>query len=186
MMLRLMDMTISLLGLIFICPIIIVLIIFGFMDTGSPFFVQERLGRYQKPFNLWKLRTMQVGTKSVPTHLACPTKVTRYGAFLRQTKLDELPQLWNVLIGDMSFVGPRPSLISQQELTIERARRGIFNVRPGITGLSQICGIDMSTPAELAAMDAKMIENLDLKNYVTYLLKTLAGAGRGDRIRSSK
>lgn len=184
MKLRFLDITLSILGLIFICPIIIVLLVFGFMDTGSPFFVQERLGRYQKPFKLWKLRTMKVGTKSIPTHLACPTEVTRYGAFLRQTKLDELPQLWNVLIGEMSFVGPRPSLLSQRELIVERARRGIFNVRPGITGLSQIYGIDMSTPAELAAMDAKMIENLDLKNYVKYLLKTLAGAGRGDSIRS--
>lgn len=183
MMLRLMDITLSLLGLILIFPIIIVLIIFGFMDTGSPFFVQERLGRYRKPFNLWKFRTMQVGTKSVPTHLACPTEVTRYGAFLRQTKLDELPQLWNVLIGEMSFVGPRPSLPSQRDLIIERARRGVFNVRPGVTGLSQINEIDMSTPSKLAAMDAKMIENLGIKNYLKYLLKTLVGAGQGDRIR---
>jgi lipopolysaccharide/colanic/teichoic acid biosynthesis glycosyltransferase len=97
--------------------------------------------------------------------------------------LDELPQLWNVLKGDMSLVGPRPCLFNQAELIAERAARGVFDARPGITGLAQVQGIDMSTPQLLAETDARMLQNLTMANYFSYLLKTVAGSGSGDRIR---
>ena len=109
--------------------------------------------------------------------------ITQVGAFLRLTKLDELPQLWNVLKGEMSLVGPRPYLFSQVALIVERAERQVFNVRPGITGLAQIQGIDMSTPRLLAETDARMLQDLGLTAYFTYIIKTVTGAGRGDRIR---
>jgi len=103
--------------------------------------------------------------------------------FLRRTKLDELPQLWNVLKGEMSLVGPRPCLFNQHELIAERESRGVFAVRPGITGLAQINGIDMSTPKLLAEVDARMLQDLGARTYFAYIIKTVTGEGRGDRIR---
>ena len=101
-------------------PILALLWILGWLDTGSPLFRQERVGRNQKPFTLVKFRTMRPDTASVATHLADASAVTKLGHFLRRSKLDELPQLWNVLKGEMSLVGPRPCLFSQTELIEER------------------------------------------------------------------
>ncbi|MCB4793754.1 sugar transferase [Pseudomonas sp. NP21570] len=181
-MIRTFDIVLSLLGLVVGAPVLIALAIIGMFDTGSPIFRQVRVGRHQQPFTLVKFRTMAQGTASVPTHLASSSSVTRFGSFLRRTKLDELPQLWNVLKGEMSLVGPRPGLFNQQELTNERAKRGVFAVRPGITGLAQVRGVDMSTPALLAEMDQEMISSLTLAAYVKYIVQTLTGGGSGDRI----
>lgn len=181
-MIRLFDIVLSLLGLVVGAPLLVAVAIIGMFDTGSPIFRQVRVGRHQQPFTLLKFRTMAQGTASVPTHLASSFSVTRFGSFLRRTKLDELPQLWNVLKGEMSLVGPRPGLFNQQELTKERAKRGVFAVRPGITGLAQVRGVDMSTPALLAEMDQKMISSLTLATYVKYIVQTLIGGGAGDRI----
>ncbi len=125
---------------------------------------------------------MPVETKSVATHLVGASSVTKLGAFLRKTKLDELPQLWNVLKGEMSLVGPRPCLFNQQELIDERQARGVFDVRPGITGLAQVNEIDMSTPQKLAEWDQRMIQSLSLRSYFTYILQTVTGKGSGDRV----
>ena len=182
-MIRIFDFVFSLVGLVVGFPVLLVLTIIGLFDTGSPIFRQVRVGRHQKPFTLVKFRTMRVDTASVATHLASSTSITRFGHFLRKTKLDELPQLWNVLKGDMSLVGPRPGLFNQEELTDERAKRGVFNVRPGITGLAQVSEIDMSTPALLAETDQKMINSLTLVDYFKYIFMTVAGKGAGDRVR---
>lgn len=181
-MLRLLDLLIAAIGLILGLPVLVVLFVLGLFDTGSPLFFQMRLGQNQKPFKLVKFRTMTRGVASVATHLADPVAVTKLGTILRRTKLDELPQLWNVLLGDMSLVGPRPCLLTQTELIHERASRGVFDARPGITGLAQIQGIDMSTPVLLAETDARLLENLTASNYFRYILLTLAGSGSGDRI----
>ncbi len=125
---------------------------------------------------------MKVDTASVATHLASSGSITPFGHFLRRTKLDELPQLWNVLKGEMSLVGPRPGLFNQHELTHEREKRGVYAVRPGITGLAQVNKIDMSTPALLAETDQKMIQTLTLSNYFKFILQTVAGKGGGDRV----
>jgi len=177
------DFVFSLLGLVVGFPVLLVLTIVGLFDTGSPIFRQVRVGRHQKPFTLVKFRTMKVDTASVATHLASSASITRFGHFLRKTKLDELPQLWNVLKGEMSLVGPRPGLVNQEELTAERAKRGVFDVRPGITGLAQVNEIDMSTPALLAETDQKMIQSLTVVDYFKYIFKTVAGKGAGDRVR---
>lgn len=126
---------------------------------------------------------MNVKAKSVATHLANSAEITKFGSFLRKSKLDELPQLINVLTGDMSLVGPRPNLFNQTELIEERDKRGVYSVVPGITGLSQINEIDMSTPVELAIKDAEMIQNLTVSDYFKYIFATVGGKGQGDRIK---
>jgi O-antigen biosynthesis protein WbqP len=182
-MTRIFDVLLSLAGLVIGAPILALLWVLSWFDSGSPLFTQERVGRNQKPFTLVKFRTMRPNTASVATHLADVSAVTKLGHFLRRTKLDELPQLWNVLKGEMSLVGPRPCLFNQHELIAERASRGVFAVRPGITGLAQIDGIDMSTPTLLAEVDARMLQDMGARTYFSYIIKTVTGAGRGDRIR---
>jgi O-antigen biosynthesis protein WbqP len=180
---RLLDFVLSAFGLLILSPVLTVLLLFGLMDTGSPLFRQVRVGIHQRPFTLVKFRTMRPDTTSVATHLADASAITHFGRFLRRTKLDELPQLWNVLKGEMSLVGPRPCLPNQSELIKERMQRGIFDVRPGITGLAQISNIDMSTPALLAETDAQMLKTLSVRTYLQYIMLTVLGRGAGDRVK---
>lgn len=182
-MIRIFDFFLALLGLLLSLPILFILLICGLWDTGSPIFKQVRVGHNKKPFVLVKFRTMKVDTASVASHLASSASITKMGHFLRKTKLDELPQLWNVLKGEMSLVGPRPGLFNQEELTQERGERGVYSVRPGITGLAQINEIDMSTPKLLAETDRKMIDELNLSSYFKYIFLTVAGKGSGDRVK---
>lgn len=182
-MIRILDFLAAFFGLLFLWPVLLIVTIVGLFDTGSPIFVQERVGRNKKPFKLVKFRTMSVNTQSVASHLASASSITKFGAFLRKTKLDELPQLINVLKGEMSLVGPRPNLFNQQELIAERDALGVYDVLPGITGLAQIQNIDMSTPRLLAQTDKKMIDKLTLKDYFRYILKTVTGSGAGDAVK---
>jgi Sugar transferases involved in lipopolysaccharide synthesis len=181
--LRIYDFSISLLGLVFGFPVLLIIYIIGLFDTGSPVFKQERVGRNKKPFVLVKFRTMSVDTASVASHLASPTSITKMGGFLRKTKLDELPQLWNVLKGEMSLVGPRPNLFNQEELIAARDALGIYDVRPGITGQAQVNEVDMSTPELLADTDAQMIRELTVVNYFKFIVQTVTGKGTGDRVK---
>lgn len=181
-MIRVFDVVLSLLGLVFGFPVLILIYVLGLLDTGSPMFRQERVGCGKRPFTLVKFRTMAVDTASVASHLASSASITRLGGFLRKTKLDELPQLWNVLKGEMSLVGPRPNLFNQGELIAERDARGVYSVRPGITGLAQVQGIDMSTPALLAETDEKMIRSMSVSLYFSLILQTALGKGGGDRV----
>ncbi|WP_345853979.1 sugar transferase [Shewanella algae] len=182
-MIRLVDFLAAAFGLCFLFPVLLIVTVIGYFDTRSPIFVQERVGRHKKPFKLIKFRTMSINTQSVASHLASTSSITKLGAFLRKTKIDELPQLWNVLRGEMSLVGPRPNLFNQRELIAERDMLGVYKVRPGITGLAQISEIDMSTPKLLAETDAKMIANMSLRNYFKYILLTVTGSGQGDRVK---
>jgi lipopolysaccharide/colanic/teichoic acid biosynthesis glycosyltransferase len=183
-MYRLIDFVAALIGLVLAFPIFVVVFMIGLFDTGSPLFFQERVGKDKKPFTLVKFRTMSVDTKSVASHLASQASITKLGAFLRKTKLDELPQLWNVLKGEMSLVGPRPNLFNQEELIEARDSKNVYSVRPGITGLAQIQNIDMSTPDKLAKTDSIMIKKMTLKNYFLYIIKTITGAGAGDAVKN--
>ena len=182
-MIRALDILFSLLGMICGIPVFLVVIILSLLDHGSPFFKQIRIGKNQQPFTLVKFRTMAIGTRSVGTHLVDPSSITKLGRFLRKTKLDELPQLFNVLMGQMSLVGPRPCLPNQTELISERSQRDVFEVRPGITGLAQINDVDMSTPRKLARYDQLMIKRLTLTLYGNLILSTVLGKGSGDRVR---
>lgn len=182
-MTRIFDLLFSFIGLLLLSPILLVLVIVGYFDTGSPIFRQERVGKGMKPFRLAKFRSMHVNAPSVATHLANASSITPFGGFLRKSKLDELPQLWNVFMGDMSLVGPRPNLFNQEEMIHERDSRGVYSVRPGITGLAQINKIDMSTPLLLAETDAKMIQELNTLGYFKYIFLTVFGKGFGDRIK---
>ncbi|MCC9661806.1 sugar transferase [Pseudoalteromonas sp. MB41] len=182
-MIRLLDFFFALFGLLIALPFLVILYVIGLFDTGSPIFKQERVGRYKKPFILVKFRTMKVDTASVASHLASTASITPFGGFLRKTKLDELPQLWNVLKGEMSLVGPRPGLFNQEELTLAREAKNVYSVRPGITGLAQVNEIDMSTPELLAKTDREMIDTLTLSSYFKYILMTVTGSGSGDRVK---
>ncbi|MGR5208786.1 sugar transferase [Vibrio sp. PNB23_22_7] len=182
-MIRLIDFLAAFFGLLLLWPVLLIVTIIGLFDTGSPIFVQERVGRNKKPFKLIKFRTMSVETKSVASHLASNASITKLGGFLRKTKIDELPQLINVVKGEMSLVGPRPNLFNQEELIAERDAHGVYDVLPGITGLAQVQNIDMSTPELLAKTDKQMIDSLTLKDYFKYILMTATGSGSGDAVK---
>ena len=172
-MIRIFDFLFSLIGLIFLLPLLISIFFIGLFDSGSPLFIQKRVGCNLKSFSLIKFRTMPVGVKSVGTHLIKDIKLNSFGYLLRRTKIDEIPQLLNVLFGHMSLVGPRPCLFNQKKLINERKKRGVFKVRPGITGLAQISGINMKTPTLLAKTDKKMIREMNLYYYFYYIFETI-------------
>lgn len=172
-MTRVLDFFFSLFGIFILSPLLILLLILGLIDNGSPIFKQLRVGIHQKPFILIKFRTMPLSTKSAATHLVKNLKLSFFSIFLRKTKLDEIPQLWNVLIGQMSLVGPRPCLLNQKKLINERKKRGVFKTRPGITGLAQIKGITMKHPTLLAKTDLQMIKQLNVFNYCYYIVLTI-------------
>lgn len=182
-LIRIFDIVLSMTGLVLSLPIMLVIICIGYAESRSPLFFQQRVGRIQQPFTLIKFRTMKPETHSVGTHLVDREAVTRLGAFLRRTKLDELPQLINVFRGDMSLVGPRPCLFNQNELIAERASRNVFASKPGITGLAQVNDIDMSTPRKLARYDELMLRHMNINLYFRLVVATLFGQGHGDRVR---
>lgn len=153
------------------------------LDSAGPaIFAQRRVGRGGRPFTCYKFRTMQAGTVEVATHHIGGQSVTRIGRLLRRSKLDELPQAFNILRNEMSLVGPRPCLPVQTELVAERAMRGVLDLKPGVTGLAQINDIDMSDPRVLAMWDARYAAFRTLLLDVVILVRTILGKGAGDRI----
>lgn len=151
-------------------------------SRGPALFKQVRVGRHKRAFRLLKWRTMAVETGDMPSHEASPAQITRLGKLLRSSKVDELPQVWNVIVGDMSFVGPRPCLPSQIELIAERDRLGVYSLRPGITGVGQLAGLDMSDPYELASTDSAYLCQQGLLTDIKIIIRTIYGRG-GDAIR---
>jgi len=180
---RFFDLTITLIVLVILSPILFFLTICCYIDSGSAFFLQQRLGKDEEVFILIKFRTMFIDTPSVPSHLASSNSITKIGKYLRKTKLDELPQLWNVLKGEMSLVGPRPNLTNQLELIAERRKHGIYYIMPGITGISQIRGIDMTSPSCLAISDSYFVKNYSLKLYIKIIFSTLNAAIFQDSVK---
>jgi len=173
-MIRFLDIIISVIFLLLFLPFFIICLLIVWLDTGSPLYIQKRLGLNLKTFNLVKFRTMKMGTKSKATHLVNKSNITIIGNFLRRLKIDEIPQLFNVLLGSMSLVGPRPCLMNQKKLILERKKRGVFKVKPGITGLAQLKGVNMSKPVLLSKIDSKMIKKeIGIKNYFKYILLTV-------------
>jgi O-antigen biosynthesis protein WbqP len=182
-MIRVIDFLAAFFGLLLLWPILLIVTVIGMFDTGSPIFVQTRVGKNKKAFKLIKFRTMSIETKSVASHLASNASITKLGNFLRKTKIDELPQLINVVKGEMSLVGPRPNLFNQEELIKERDALGVYDVLPGVTGLAQVQNIDMSTPKLLAETDKQMIDTLNIKSYFKYIFMTVTGSGSGDAVK---
>jgi lipopolysaccharide/colanic/teichoic acid biosynthesis glycosyltransferase len=151
-------------------------------SKGPAIFRQVRVGRSEQPFVLYKFRTMAVGTPEAGTHEIGVAAVTRLGRFLRRTKLDELPQAWNMLRGEVALIGPRPCLPNQIDLVAERRARAIFSLRPGLTGLAQVNGIDMRNPRELACWEANYMRIRGLLLDLRIVWQTFVGRGGGDRI----
>lgn len=178
---RLFDLCLAIVILPFALIICLpLLVVVALESRGNPLFLQTRVGRNQKPFTLMKLRTMYADTAHVGSHEVTRSQVTRIGHILRRLKLDELPQIINVALGQMSFVGPRPCLPSQEELVAARERLDVFTIRPGITGPAQLANLDMSQPQKLARADAEYITQQTLRADLRYIVQTAIGGGRGD------
>ena len=180
---RLLDIAAALAGLVVGSPLLLLCAIaIKATSSGPVIFAQERVGRNERRFTCYKLRTMYQATPHLASHEVSVSAVTPVGLFLRKIKLDELPQLVNVLRGDMSLVGPRPCLPSQTELIEARRAAGVYALRPGITGIAQVQGVDMSQPAALATLDATYLAKAGLLTDLRILLLTVAGRGNGDRV----
>lgn len=185
---RVIDIIIAALGLVLTLPLMLLLIWLIRRETpGGALFRQTRIGKGGKPFTCLKFRTMFTGTGDRPTHQTGAANITRTGQLLRRLKLDELPQLINVLKGEMAIVGPRPCLPSQTELIAARTQYGALDVLPGITGLAQIEGVDMSSPARLAVMDGYYAANRTICMDLMIMLRTLTrmAAGRASTAAGS-
>lgn len=143
-------------------------------SAGPVFFKQTRVGKNKILFVCIKLRTMYTGTEVSATHLASASSITSVGKFLRQSKIDELPQIWNVLRGEMSFIGPRPCLPLQLDVIEERYKRGVLHAMPGISGLAQVNKVTMSNPRRLAAYDALYVRRRSLCLDIYLIYKTIA------------
>lgn len=179
---RVLEVAASLGGLILLAPVALAVAIAIRLESPGPaVFSQVRVGRGERLFRCHKFRSMRVGTPERATHDMVRSDVTRVGRFIRRSKLDELPQLWNVIRGDMSLVGPRPCLPTQTELIAARRQRGVYELRPGITGLAQVEGIDMSAPLRLARVDALYRSRASLKLDALILLRTFMPR---DKVRS--
>ena len=180
---RMMDLATALGGLILLAlPMLALWALIRKEGDGTAIFAQPRVGRGGQIFTCYKFRTMAIGTKQAGTHEVSSAAVTPLGEKLRRYKLDELPQLWNVLWGDMSLIGPRPCLPAQEELVRLRGQAGVLDIRPGISGLAQVAGVDMSDPARLVAWDARYIALRGLILDIRLILQTALGAGQGDRV----
>lgn len=182
-MIRIIDIVLAFLGLVLLFPLLVLIYVIGLLDTGNPLLFQPRVGKYKKIFNLVKFRTMKIYTKSLPSHLVGKENITKFGLLLRKFKLDELPQLWNVLKGDMSFVGPRPIIEQEFEVIENRFKHGVSNVCPGITGLAQIKRIGTESPDYQLELELKMLDNFNVKRYFYYIIKTILGKGKGDCVK---
>lgn len=181
---RAFDIVLAATGLVVAAPLILAAaVLIRLTSPGPAIFLQTRVGLNEKPFTCLKLRTMYCETENVPTHEAGASSITPVGRLLRRFKFDELPQLWNVLAGRMSFVGPRPCLPSQTALIAARRAYGLYKLRPGITGVAQVAGVDMSDPEKLAALDAAYLHDMSLAADIRLILATALGSGQGDRVR---
>ena len=182
---RILDIILSLSGMIVLSPLFLVLIIAIKLDSKGPvLFKQKRIGLHKKHFFILKFRTMRIDTpKDTPTHLLENPEqwITKVGKFMRKTSLDELPQIWNIFVGDMSIIGPRPALWNQYDLIEERDRYGANDVLPGLTGWAQINGRDELPIKQKAELDGYYVKNmsfaLDFRCFFGTILSVLKSDG---------
>ena len=177
---RAFDTLASALFLAMVWPVLLIIIIaIRLQDPGPAIFAQVRVGKGGRLFTCYKLRTMYSGTLNLPSHQVGAASVTPLGTQLRRFKIDELPQLVNVLIGEISLVGPRPCLASQTELIEARRERGALDVLPGITGLAQVNNVDMSNALRLAEIDGRYARTQSFLGDLKLIFATLGGQGVG-------
>lgn len=183
---RCIDFTMALVGLVVLSPVFLVLILAIKLDSKGPvLFKQKRVGIHKTHFMIWKFRTMRIDTpKDMPTHmLQNPEQyITRVGKFMRRTSLDELPQIVNILKGDMAVVGPRPALWNQYDLIAERDKYGANDVRPGLTGWAQINGRDELEIPVKAAFDGEYIQKMGFWLDCRCFFGTFLSVFRGDGV----
>lgn len=182
---RAMDLAICL--FIFIAFWWLMVIIWGlikFTSNGPAIFAQKRIGNYGEEFTCYKFRTMYLDTKEAGTHEITSDNITKIGKILRKLKLDELPQIWNILRNQMSLVGPRPCLPSQILLRELRQKKGVFSMKAGLTGLAQIQGVDMSQPDQLTDIEAQYLAVRTNVLDMQILIKTFLGSGQGDNVKT--
>ena len=155
------------------------------LETPGPGIIfQKRVGKHGKIFNCLKFRTMKSGVKQAPTHQMSLNDLTFFGSFLRKTKLDELPQIFNIILNEMSLVGPRPCLEIQNELIAKRKEFNILDIKPGVTGFAQINKVDMSDIYEITKFDYIYLKTQSILNDIKIIIKTVFGAGNIDNIKS--
>ena len=187
---RLLDFLLSLFGLIILSPFfIIIAILIKFDSKGPIFFKQKRVGKNKTYFMIFKFRTMRTDTpKDIPTHMLNDAEnyITKVGGFLRKTSLDELPQIINILKGNMSIIGPRPALWNQEDLIEERDKYGANDIRPGLTGLAQIRGRDELEIPVKAKFDGEYVEKMSLIFDFRIFLKTIEKVFKHDGIIEGK
>lgn len=181
---RLIDIVLSLLGLILLSPLFLILIIAIKLDSKGPvLFKQKRVGIHKSHFNILKFRTMRIDTpKDTPTHLLeNPDQwITKMGKFLRKTSLDELPQIFNIVRGEMSIIGPRPALWNQYDLIEERDKYGANDIRPGLTGWAQINGRDKLAIETKAKLDGEYVEKMGLGMDIMCFFATIVSVLHSD------
>ncbi|WP_368503150.1 sugar transferase [Alkalihalophilus sp. As8PL] len=183
---RLIDIVLSLMGLVILSPVFLILIIGIKVDSKGPvLFKQKRVGINKTHFNILKFRTMRIDTpKDTPTHLLGNPEqyITKMGKFLRKTSLDELPQVWNIFVGQMSIIGPRPALWNQYDLIAERDKYGANDVPPGLTGWAQINGRD-ELPIEVkASLDGEYVKRIGLWMDVKCFVGTIISVVKSDGV----
>ena len=182
---RLFDICASFLALVVLSPLFLVICIVNlFTPECSVFFSHERRGRRGKPFSIYKFQTMKNNTPNCATgELENPEQyITKFGKFLRKTSLDELPQLWNIFVGDMAVIGPRPALWNQYDLLAERDKYGANDVRPGLTGWAQIHGRDELEIAEKAKLDGWYVEHISFGLDVKCFFGTITAVLKDDGV----
>lgn len=183
---RLIDIILSFVGLVVLSPVFLILIIAIKLDSRGPvLFKQNRIGIHKTHFNILKFRTMRIDTpKDTPTHLLKnPDQyITKVGKFLRKTSLDELPQIWNIFVGQMSIIGPRPALWNQYDLIAERDQYGANDVPPGLTGWAQINGRDELPIGVKAKLDGEYVEKIGLLMDIKCFLLTIISVIKSDGV----
>ena len=183
---RSLDVFLSLVGMLILSPFILILIIVIKLDSKGPvLFKQKRIGIHKKTFQILKFRTMRIDTpKDTPTHLLENPEqwITRVGKFLRKTSLDELPQIWNIFVGDMSIIGPRPALWNQYDLIEERDRYGANDVLPGLTGWAQIHGRDELPIGKKAELDGYYVQHLSFGLDVRCFFGTIKSVAKSEGV----
>ncbi len=182
---RLIDIVLSAIGLIVLAiPMLIVAVIIKMDDPGPALFTQKRVGIHKTYFKLYKFRSMKVNTPDIPTHLLTNPEqyISKVGAFIRKTSIDELPQMINILRGDMSIIGPRPALWNQDDLIAERDKYGANDVRPGLTGWAQINGRDELEIDVKAKLDGEYVEKMSFGFDMKCFLGTIFSVLRADGV----